>query len=371
MQSAKYKRFYKLWNENKENLYMKKEYSHRIDYKQAKKWADSQGDMESRIFANNIIKYTTFISFALFIEKIKDICIAYKNFYSNKKFKNDVFIMIVPFKLSKSNLWVSLLAFKFLKDIVVDIYENITSVYTDFLDKKSKLYNKKVRCIVCDDCSYTGNQLYSIIRIDNTELKYPNIESEPSNYERGWLDWNTRTLRDSKKLIDSKSIDVFSVDLIIPYMTNNAIEKIKNIHYVKVSKLIDRVPLFSDIININSIPNYILSEFKKTFQYHNQITCTYFDHKVADAVSTFNKIYNLAPIFNYKITNKRIGFIENCQDVKTLPDDIDIYDYYLDTGKESTLENCPKTFYKGIKYTYNKKIVDTNLTISSIIEGDQ
>lgn len=367
MQSSKYKKFYKLWEENKDKIYMEKKENYRLDYKEGKKWADSQGDRESRLFANKIIEYTSYISFNEFINEIQTICESYIKFYNQNKFKKDVFILIVPFKLSKSNFWVSLLSFTYLKDIISDIYNDITSVYNDILDEKSKLYNKKIRCIVCDDCSYTGNQLYEIVSIDSTTLKYKNKPTEPNRYKKGWLTWNETTSLDSKKIINNINIDKFSVDVIIPWMTNNAIEKIKSLHYVKISKLINRVPLFSEYIDTNSIPNYILSEFKKTFQYHNQITCIYFDHKIADAVSTFNKIYNTAPLFNYKITDRRIGFIENCKNIKILPDDVDIYDYYLDTGKETSLENCPSTFYKKIKYTYNKKIINTNLTILDII----
>jgi hypothetical protein len=365
MNGHNYKYFKKFYEENKSKLDMPNGINYPINYKNGKLWADSQCDAESREFANGIVKSTKYVPFSDFFERLKKICMSYKNTYSSPMHDDTLFILIIPFKFKKSNMWVSLLAFEFLKDIVDDVYYDITDVYNNTIDRKSVLYKKNVRCIICDDCAYTGHQLVFISSLDHSWLNYPGKPPQPSVNTHKWLDWHDSINKDAEEYIKKIPIDKFSVDLIVPYMSILAQVKLHRIHYIKTPIDCIVFPIFSQQINIERIPIRILNEFKRTFQYHKDISAIYFDHKIADAVSTFHKIYLLAPLFNCSVNNKRIGFIDNC-DKTTIPDNIRIYDYHIDLEQSMDGSICPVSFYKHIKYTFGGKPVDCELYISEL-----
>jgi hypothetical protein len=360
-----FKAFKKFYNENKDKLHMPKPVNYPINYKKAKLWADSQCDAESRVFANEIIKYTKHVSYEDFINNIKKACLSYKEAHSRDR-HNTEFVLIVPFKLEKSNLWVSLLSFEYLKDVITDVGYDITVLYNSISDSRSKFYNKRVRCIICDDCAYTGHQLEYIASLDSSTIKFDNKEKQPSVYHGEWLHWYKRNIRESKKHIKKVSIDNFSVDIIIPYMSILAEARLLNIHYVRIPKNCVIFPIFTQQTNINNIQTHVLNEFRRTFQFHKDISAIYFDHKIADAVSTFQKVYMLAPQFNCSVSNKRIGFIENCNSEK-IPSNINIYDHYMDMGPELGTHACPATHYKSIKYTFNKVPISSDMYIFDLI----
>jgi hypothetical protein len=357
-----YESFKKFYDENKHKISMPMGKNYPINYKKARQWADSQCDSESREFASSIVKFTRYVSFAEFMRNLKTVCNSYKKTYSAQEHKNTTFILIVPFKLKKSNLWVSLLAFEFLKDLIDEVYYDITEVYNNTIDHRSKLYKKQVRCIICDDCAYTGHQIGFISSFDYSWINYPNKPPPPDVHEHEWLEWYDNINREAEDHIKKISIKDFSVDLVIPFMSILAQVKLHNIHYVKIPEDCVVFPVFSQQVNIERIPVHIINEFKRTFQYHKDISAIFFDHKIADAVSTFHKIYLLAPLFNCSVNNKRVGFIDNC-DAKVIPDNIKMYNYYIDLGPEMEKKMCPPSYYKHIAYTFNKKLVDHNLYI--------
>jgi hypothetical protein len=364
--SQSYDSFKKFYDENKHKIQMPLIDNYPINYNKAKYWADSQCDKESREFANDIISFTQYISFPEFMNRLKKVCVSYKKTYSKIEHKDTKFILILPFKLIKSNMWVSLLAFEFLKDIIDDVYYNVTSVYNETIDPKSNLYNKTVRCIMCDDCSYTGSQLESISKFNTSIINYPNKPSPPSVYSTTWLEWYKNVNTEANTYIKKISIAKFSVDLVIPYMSILAQTKLKSIHYIKIPDDCLVFPIFSQMVNLSKIATPILNEFRSTFQYHNDISAIYFDHKIADTLSTFHKIYLLAPLFNCSVNNLSVGFIENCD--TTTPDNINIYDNYMDLGDILGDKVCPPSYYKHIKYTFNNKFINTDLYMFEFLD---
>jgi len=362
MSEYAYESFKKFYEENKNKISMPMDENYPINYKKAKQWANSQCDSDSREFANNIIKYTKYVSFADFMDRLKKVCGSYKKTYSKPEHKNTTFILIVPFKIKKSNMWVSLLAFEYLQDMVDDVCYDITTVYNNIIDHRSKLYKKKVRCIICDDCTYTGHQISFISSLDYYLINYPNKPLPPDVHKNEWLGWYDNINKGAEDYIKKISIEDFSVDLVIPFMSVLSQIKLQNIHYVKIPDDCVVFPVFSQQVNMERIPVHILNEFRRTFQYHKDISAIFFDHKIADAVSTFHKIYLLAPLFNCSVENKRVGFIDNC-DAKVIPDNIKVYNYYIDLGPEMGKETCPPSYYKHIKYTFNKKPVDGDLYV--------
>jgi hypothetical protein len=362
MPGQAYTSFKKFHDENRHKISMPMDKNYPINYKKAKQWANSQCDADSREFANNIVKFTRYVSFAEFMDRLKKVCQSYKKTYSKTEHKNTVFILIVPFKLKKSNMWVSLLAFEFLQDLIDEVYYDITEVYNNTIDHRSKLYKKKVRCIICDDCSYTGHQLGFISSFDYSWINYPNKPPPPDVHKHEWLDWYDNINREAEDYIKKISIKDFSVDLVIPFMSILAQAKLQSIHYIKIPEDCIVFPIFSQQVDVERIPVHILNEFKRTFQYHKDISAIFFDHKIADAVSTFHKIYLLAPLFNCSVNNKRVGFIENC-DATVIPDNIKVYNYYIDLEPELGKHACPPSYYKHLTYTFNKKPVDPDLYV--------
>lgn len=357
-----YKMFKRFYEENKCKIDMPQDENYPLNYKKAKQWVNSQCDVESREFADNIIKFTRYVSYSQFKSSLKRVCESYKKTYSTPEHKDTEFILIIPFKLKKSNMWVSLLAFQYLEDMITGVYYDITKVYNNTIDYRSKLYKKKVRCIICDDCAYTGHQLGFISSFDYSCINYPDKPQPPDVHKREWLDWYDSINLDAEKYIKKISIKKFSVDLVIPYMSILAQTKLQTIHYVKIPEDCIVFPIFSQQVNLEKIPVHILNEFKRTFQYHKDISAIYFDHKIADAVSTFNKIYLLSPLFNCSVKNKRVGFIENCEE-KEIPDNIEMYNYYIDLEPLMGKKTCPSSYYKNITYTFNKKPVDNDLYV--------
>jgi hypothetical protein len=359
MQDGNFNNFVKFYNENKDKLHMSKKTNYPINYKKGKQWATAQCDPDSRSFANDIIKFTTYISFGDFMERLTRVCESYLK--SNQKDENTHYVLIVPFKISKSNMWVSLLAFEHLKHLVDDIAYDITDVYNQTLNHKSKLYDKVIKCLICDDCAYTGHQLGYIASFDNDVINYPNKPPAPNVNDKKWLEWHETINKDANSYIKKIDIRKFSVDVIIPYMSILAKTKLLDIPYVKIPKACKIFPIFNQQINVGTIPVHVLNEYKQTFQYHKDISAIYFDHKIADVVSTFHRIYLLAPLFNCSVQDKSMGFIDHCTRNK-MPENIKIYDYHIDL--EKLVDNaCPPTFYKGINYTFNKKPVDSEIFV--------
>lgn len=361
--SSNYVKFKNFFAENKHLIHMPGTAHYPINYEKGKAWANSQCDQESRDFADNILEHTRYVSYAEFIKQLKIVCISYHKSYTPQNRNNTEFILVIPFKVNKSNMWVSLLAFEYLQDIITDVGYSITNIYNDMINPSSAAYGKNVRCIICDDCAYTGHQISSIASFDHAYILYAKKKPAPPSTSKKWLLWYNSVHIEAEKHINKIPITKFSVDLVIPYMSILAQAKLKTFHYIKIPADCIVFPIFSQQINTERIPTHIMNEFRRTFQYHKDISAIYFDHKVADAVSTFHKIYLLAPLFNCSIKNRKFGFIENC-DKKTIPDTINIYDYHVNIEKEEIV--CPPTFYKQLKYTYNKKTIDTERPIYEI-----
>lgn len=360
-----YKNFEKFYEENIKKLKMPKDVNYPLNYRKGIQWANSQCDSDSREFASDIIKHTLYISFSKFMGDVKNICNSYMEKFTQPKYSQTIFILIIPFNIYKSNTWVTLLIFKYLKNIIHDIYPDITDVYNDTINHRSHLYKKKVRCIICDDCAYTGHQLSHVSSFIYEKINYINKTHPPSENSSEWISWYERTNKEAEQHIKKLSPEIFAIDLMIPYMSTLAQASLRIIPWVNIPHSCFVFAIFSQYINIERIPLHILNEFKKTFQYHRDVSAIYFDHKVADTVSTFHKIYLLAPLFNCSVSSKSIPFIDNCN-VNNIPENIDIYNYYVDLSDK--MKTCPGTFYKSIKYTYKKKPLSKDTLLFDILK---
>ena len=355
----RYSNFKKLYEENKNRLKMD-DINYPLNYKKGRAWINGQCDNESSNFAESIIMSTKYISFGEFYTSLEAMCTTYLNTYSAPNYKNTEFVLITQDDIHKSSTWVSLLCFKFLEPIITDVRSDITDVYNG---------SKKTVCIICDDCSYTGRQMENTIRMNQKHLNYGRA-TEPSIYSKEWLEWDRKEILAAKRYLKTINPAKFRVDLIIPYMSTIAKNRLSNYKYVKINTKTVIFPTFIEQCDISSIPEDILHEFRTTFQYHEEISAVYFDHKVADSVSTFHKIYTLSPLFNCVALNGRVGFIDNCKDTKNIDKKININEITLSfENLENTHNICPVTFYKHIKYTFNGESVPRGKMVKELIEN--
>lgn len=357
--------FNRLYEENAKHLHMPKNINHPLNYRRAMDWASHHCDATSIKFAESIIANTAYISFGDFIAAISRICTSFKQHYFEKSRQTKgggttagssgtKFILVIPFDMTKSNIWVSLLMWPELRDIVDDIDFDITSAYNRYVARSQV---DRTVCIVCDDCAYTGNQLLGYCALDPHRVEYPDKPKEPSVNSSDWILWDSAVRSRTKEIETSLDAVSFSINLMIPYMSTHAQQNIMDRRFLMIPKDVQIFKLFRERVNIHDFAVGAMREFESTFQYHSNIAAIYFDHKIADAISTFNKIYLLAPVFGCGNLKKSICFIDGCEKRK-LPDEVNIYDIYVNI--EDVLPRgsiCPSTFYKSIKYTMNGRHV--------------
>jgi hypothetical protein len=327
-------------------------------------WAIHHCDSASSKFAEAIVANTAYVPFSEFMSKIMNICKSFKTHYASRTTKTK-FVLVIPFDMTKSNVWVSLLMWPELKSLVNDIDFDITSVYNRYTAHRAA---EKVVCIVCDDCAYTGNQLLGYCTLDPHRVEYPGKPREPSVNSADWISWDAEVRSKTVEIEANLDTRNFSINLMIPYMSTHAQQNIMDRRFLMIPKDVQIFKLFRERVNIHDFAVGAIREFESTFQYHSTIAAIYFDHKIADAISTFNKIYLLAPVFGCGNLKKSVCFIDGCSKRK-LPDGINIYDVYVNI--EDVLPRgsvCPSTFYKAIKYTLNGKPV-SDICIYNALRG--
>lgn len=348
------KTFTALYEENKGKIYMRKGVNYPLNYKLGMKWASRHCDLESAKFAEAIVANTLYVSFAAFINALEQICASFKKHYPEHERRNIIFILIIPFNMAKSNIWVSLLAYKWIREIINDIDFDITGVYNRYMFAGEQ--KKRIVCIICDDCAYTGNQLMSYCTLRPMYLQYPGKPKEPSPNTVEWIAWNKEVTSRTAEIQSAIAIESFSINLLIPYMSTHAQANIAERHFMMIPRDVQIFRPFREKTNIYEYNQGVIREFESTFQYHTNISAIYFDHKIADAISTFNKIYLLAPVFGCGNLRQSLCFIDGCQ-TKEIPPDMNIYDVYMNLEDLLKSKACPPTFYKSIKYTFDGKLI--------------
>jgi 16S rRNA G966 N2-methylase RsmD len=364
--AASLEQFDKFYKENSDKLMMPQGVNYPMNYQRALAWAGSHCDPESRDFARRIVDYTKYVSFAEFMEHLQLVCEAYvAEAKKDPPAEPAAYVLILPFAVHKSNTWTSLLAYKWLAPILTAVSCDITTVFNDMRQVGSPLYGKSIRCIVCDDCVYTGSQIIGeVSTFDYERVVFNARQKMPSVNDRAWLTWKKQTTAEVDALIKNIDPRQFSVDILAPYMSALASARFALIPYVRVSQLAVVFPVFGQSLDLVGIPAAVQREFRTTFQWHKDISAIYFDHKVADAVSTFNKVYLTAPIFNCSTSGRMLQFIDGCgcgdappepqqQPGKTPPQEsppVDLEAFQVDLEKK--MKVCPATFYKSIAYTF-------------------
>lgn len=353
----------KLYRENKNIIEMPKDINYPMNYKVGTLWANHHCDTESIEFATMIIKNTIYVSYSEFIKSLKAICISLKN--QHKKTKKKI-ILVIPYNMQKSNAWVSILIHPWIRDIVYDIQTNVINAYNIYIHDKK---DDNVTVVVADDCSYTANQIMSKCSLQSSSLKYDGKPTEPNKNDRKWLEWNDEVIRESIRIENELDPSKFSINILIPYISTIAQRRIREKKHIRIPRNVKIFKPISELIDMSHFNDDIIMEFETTFQYHENISCIYFDHKIADAVSTFNKIYLAAPIFNCGNIKKSVRFIENCtgsSQSSKIANSVDPYSIYVNVEDILGDLSCPKTFYKCISYKLDGKKIKSSTEMSTI-----
>lgn len=342
-----------LVHENKDKLYMLEDDigSYPIDNEQILKVREAikesgLGDNESGLgdneninisldFFNRIIQIIRYVNFKEYLDKIKNICDEIKNFlYNNHDKYNKIFFGGYG-DITKSYTWVLFLFLNEMNDFFM-MNNTITSkifVGQDDITNTDDDGNKYLY-LFFDDMSYSGTQISGSIQLTSKSINIdiyittPFISSVAIEKIRGKnkkvLYWNYMEVVDSLK--------------------NSFMKDIKEDEIEKYSKIYEKVCTIDGGI------------FYKGYQCHEVMIPIYFDHKIADCMSTFQKLlfFGSYPVIKPNLC-ERIPLFKKCIEKNT-----DIYNgipfctqtlFYINEAKNNV---CPKTFYKSIIYNFKE-----------------
>lgn len=345
-----------LVNKNKHKLYMESKDigSYEIDLDQVSQLilnintnsCLSESDKKLSIdFLNRIIKIIKYVTFDEYICVIHKICDEIKIFLLSNSCKYHKIFFGGYGTIKKSYTWVLFLYLDKLSSFFYENPEIMNKIYvcTDsvFVGQHAIIQDSvnKYLYLFFDDMSYSGSQMYSSI---------------------------------PKKRVD---VDIY---ISAPYMSKTAINLLKqkndSLNYWHNIQIIPSIrESFLDGIDNTLIEYYDrlfvimcmqkATKFYKSFQCYESIIPIYFDHKIADGVSTFQKLIYFG-IYPIEQTNpechpicKRTPLIKKCLkhnneiDSEYNNEKVPQYNYchfgMVDMEDEYA---CPMTFYKEIIY---------------------
>lgn len=236
--------------------------THEIDIEKANKWVNSQLTLKRRNAAMNLINNTHYITFNQLFEHIRNSVI---DIYKNLNLNNNIYIYI---KDKKSSFYfMGMIALYFIK----------------LLKYKEPIPIEKLRSniqiLMFDDCSYSGVQMHQLLMDKGTNF---NI----------FLGLSCITERASR-LIQGTAIVTKSTINVFPTFVIGSLENL------------DR-NIYNDII-------YYFSPYTEG----QTKVSLYFDHKIAEPISTFLKVINFGPIlpknlnYDYELLKRSLIFTHN------------------------------------------------------------
>ncbi len=255
-------------------------------------------DEEIRIFVENVIAHTKYISHQSFIKAFQE-CI--ENFiYEFIKIKKDnpnaYWVLYRGWSQNKSNNWLATLLIYFLINIdAKDYYPLFVSTKDDFnflpsfsfTDFVNDFNDPNAYIVCCDDASYSGQQLSSALMHFNQK---------------------------------------YNLMVIIPFITQQAMKKITDTsdnitiffhEYLKTAKeYLEDINYYQNLSigDIYSLESKLAKEFKTDSVVLANTVPVYFDHKIADYVSSFPTIYGSGESAN--CSDQTFTFIDNCIPLK-------------------------------------------------------
>jgi hypothetical protein len=303
-----------------------------LNYEIVNKWINEQPEKRDRQFAASAISCVKYIPFDFFKSELESMAFYITQQLEKNQYEN--VIIVLPDKLSKSNIWVSILLFN---NALIAKCTHVCGTIEDAC-KIAQQTSKKTLCLFPDDASYSGKQI---------DLELGDIDSY-------------RQLKGS-----------FKVLICCAFITTTAINLLKKDYddFVLIYKNVNIMQTLKEKIDTINLPRDLSSDEpgRFAFQFYEKVHSFYFDHKIADTLSTIQKILMLGPVKKSDPQDVPIPLINNCSPDSYSPDDVkNLNNTYLVDITELA-GHCPKTFYKTIKYQKNGKLLDDDLFIKILI----
>lgn len=350
--------FFNFYLENKDKLFMESG-NKSINHANVDKWFQNIQQFSPEeikptydFFARTFIEFLLYVPFAEFYEILNRISFQLVEIVSSGDYKNIYFY--IADSANKSNLWVALLFLDCLTRNNIlsgnnEIREKIKYVNNyEALINDSK--NEKSLCLYCDDMSYTGSQIKSnFLRGKNANLEDTNIDK--------YLIIAYLSNAAYTKLSTIKNVHFFKDTVVV----NSYIDQLKNKYGDTNPEMVDNVvKMFTSQSN-----NPFFTMGKKACNCNMAYTPIYFDHKIADELSTFNKLLFTGsyPTTSVCEINPLIHGCTNLAELETLfGKNPCTTNYTLDSEVP-----CFPSFYKTILYTINGNNIDQDENVVALL----
>lgn len=316
---------------------------------------------ENREHIRKVLESVVFVSFKKFYSELKKQIDKFNNYLKTNSIKRYVFVLGVgddagasslDFNIYKSNLWVFLLAWKYLKVKPYDIVLNLnTAIRLHYSANNIKDY------LLLDDCSYSGDQMFNrVVNIGSTELLF---------HEKDSFLIKSNTYDTIYQPVQEKPINLH---LVIPYLSKKAYDKIGEIN-------------LTSGFNIHSYNSYIINQFKDildnttlggisglyrkfyNYVYFGDLIPIFFEHKIADMLSTIDLILIKGQVLDDP--EKRLIFIDSCIYDKNDPDKYDLNPTFSNFNQKKLY--CPVPPYLKFKKILTKKLTEKKKNSDRVI----
>jgi hypothetical protein len=328
MKTLSYQTFLSFYNENKNKLFMPVSGNRSINEEHVNMWYDNIEKYSPEnvrdvylAFAKTYIEILLYVDFDTFLTGTKEIAQDINILLENHT-QYDKIYFYIPEEVTKSNFWITLLVFHYFNNLAfhsrsrsksprsrsksprsrsksprsrskspysrsrsssreTSLKNKIQFTY-DFNYIVESCYNgdspNKTLCIYCDDMPYTGNQIINNIKIPK---KYSPLE---------------------------KDVIMANLNIIIgcPYISNIAKAKLETMSYVTLCNRSRIINSYIDELKLRYLESdpEMVNQILEMFNYKNPLyalgrnacECStsyiaiYFDHKLADELSTFKKV---------------------------------------------------------------------------------
>lgn len=305
----------------------------------------------SIIFFRRIMEIMRYVNFNEFLDVIKKMCCEIKKFLIENHENYDViFFGGLDHHINKSYTWI---LFLFLSEMSkLNFFDENSIIRNKIYVGNEKLRIKKpfitkVLYLFFDDMSYSGTQI-----------------ADQINYRFLTTDDITR------QYIPIPNLDIY---ITVPFISETAKSNISSKSFIKYWRSSQTIFSLQRQF-FEGIPESQIQKYREIytllctnhhskhsgFQCNERIIPIYFDHKIADSYSTFNKLlyFGIYPIntSNPSCSSKCIltPLINNCEQNKDvsvpyLPNNNYCLDYIIDIRHDII---CPTTFYKSIDYYF-------------------
>jgi hypothetical protein len=359
MQIVDYDKFLQFYLENKEKIFMQSG-TKSINNNNVNKWfkniqlySPEEIKETYEFFAKTFIEFLLYVPFDEFYNIINKMSLQFNEIITSEEYVN-IYIFI-PDSVNKSNMWVALLFLDCVmkNEILTSEMKSKIKIVNNYNTLINNSNNNKSLCLYCDDMSYTGRQIYM-------NFLKKNNQSDSNIDKYIMISYISNVAREKLSLMsnihffkDTITVDSYINQLKQKYMVSNE-ETVNNVLKMFNYKTDDRF--------------FIMG--RKACNCNSLYTPIYFDHKIADDLSTFNKLlftgsYPIEPSSSICEINPLIHGCDNIAELQELfTKNPCINNYTLDSEVP-----CFSSFYKTITYTINNNVIDNDKNIVYLLDN--